>query len=77
MDSAQEFAQALRTVAVSDPPVASASPASPAEAMEKPAWVPGQKDARKDAQKHFVSQCATCAKCWESSCPQKPADHYR
>ena len=43
--SAQEFAQALRTVAVSHPPVASASPA---EAMEKPAWVPGQKDARKD-----------------------------
>jgi len=45
--SAQEFAQALRAVAVSDPPVA--SPTLQASAEEsRPHWVPGQKDPRKD-----------------------------
>jgi len=44
--SPQEFAQALRAVAVENPPVA--SPAPPAPSEEKPHWVPGQKDPRKD-----------------------------
>ncbi|MBX7186571.1 MAG: protein kinase [Vicinamibacteria bacterium] len=44
--SAQEFAQALRSAAVSDPPVT--SPTAPAQEIEKPHWVPGQRDARKD-----------------------------
>ena len=48
--SAQEFAQALRAVSVSDPPVASPAPPAPSTASgtERPHWVPGQKDARKD-----------------------------
>ncbi len=45
--SAQEFAQALRAVAVSDPPVASPTPQASAE-ESRPHWVPGQKDPRKD-----------------------------
>jgi len=46
--SAQEFAQALRAVAVSDPPVTSPAPPAPAATTERPHWVPGQRDARKD-----------------------------
>jgi len=50
--SAQEFAQALRAVAVADPPVTSsasqASASAAATATERPHWVPGQRDARKD-----------------------------
>ncbi len=46
--SAQEFAQDLRAVAVSNPPVASPAPQAPAAASERSTWVPGQKDPRKD-----------------------------
>jgi serine/threonine-protein kinase len=45
--SAQEFAQALRAVAVSDPPIASPTAQAPA-AEATSHWVPGQKDPRKD-----------------------------
>lgn len=54
--SPQEFAQALRSAAIVDPPItapipkpkaaAADTPATPAE--EKHTWVPGQKDARRD-----------------------------
>lgn len=44
--SAQEFAQALRAVAVADRPPVSSPTAAPTP--EKPSWRPGQKDARKD-----------------------------
>jgi serine/threonine protein kinase len=47
--SAQEFAQALRAVAVADPPQAPLTSTIPKPASEAaPAWTPGQKDARKD-----------------------------
>ena len=46
--SAQEFAQALRALAVSAPAAAPPEASSPAVATEKPHWVPGHKDARKD-----------------------------
>ncbi len=48
--SPQEFAQALRAVAISDPPVSAPNPTSQIArpAAETHHWVPGQKDARKD-----------------------------
>lgn len=51
--SAQEFAQALRTAALADRPVASPTPRPAPTASERPSteahiWVPGQTDARRD-----------------------------
>ena len=48
--SAQEFAQALRAVAIMNPPVSAPNPTSQIArpAAETHHWAPGQKDARKD-----------------------------
>lgn len=51
--SAQEFAQALRTVAIADRPVTSPTPRPEPTASDRPSteahiWVPGQTDARRD-----------------------------
>lgn len=45
--SAQDFAQALRALAVADPPVAAPTPGA-IPASETPAWKPGSRDARKE-----------------------------
>ncbi len=51
--SPQEFAQALRSAAIADPPITSPIPKPKAAAADTPAeekhtWVPGEKDARRD-----------------------------